>query len=155
VAERRPPQHEVTLLRQWNDLRTGFRDLADELLNDVEANAGLAPSSFQVLWFLVTAPEQSAPMSRLAETLGFTTAGTTKVADRLADAGFVERETHPADRRVILAVLTDAGREKAVAASTVLAKALEERVVGRIGADAFAALVDTIGALTPGSSKDR
>ena len=54
-------------------------------------------------------------MSQLSAVLGFSTAGTTKVADRLAEAGMIERGPSAADRRVILVTLTEhgfAGRER-------------------------------------------
>ncbi|MYS23043.1 MarR family transcriptional regulator [Streptomyces sp. SID4948] len=126
-----------------------MRRLTEQLLSDVEAEGGLAPSSFQVLWFLLTAPGNSAPMNQLTATLGFTTAGTTKVADRLAAAGLLERRPLPADRRIILATLTGAGRDAAVTAATTLAAALRARVVGSLGADGFAELSAAVRSLDP------
>jgi DNA-binding MarR family transcriptional regulator len=138
---------ELALLRQWNDLHSGLRRLTEQLLCDVGHSTGLAPSSFQVLWFLLTTPGSAAPMNQLTETLGFTTAGTTKVADRLAGAGLIERRVQPGDRRVILAALTEDGRKVAAIAARTFASALRERVVGRLGEDTFASLADTIGRL--------
>jgi DNA-binding MarR family transcriptional regulator len=142
-----PSSEDLALLQQWNTLQSGFRRLTGQVLDDVEAKTGLAPSSFQVLWFLLTAPEPSAPMNHLAETLGFTTAGTTKVADRLCEAGLIERRLLPADRRVVMAALTERGREVAITAALTLAGALRERVVAPLGAERFAALADAIGSL--------
>jgi DNA-binding MarR family transcriptional regulator len=142
-----PTPHELALLQQWNDLQSGFRRLTDQLLCDVLNITGLAPSSFQVLWFLLTIPGQSAPMNQLAETLGFTTAGTTKVADRLTEAGLLERRPQQADRRVILAALTENGRQTATTAARTFARALQERVVGPLGEEQFTSLADAIGGL--------
>jgi DNA-binding MarR family transcriptional regulator len=142
-----PSTQQLALLDQWNALQSSFRRLTDQLLRDVETEAGLAPSSFQVLWFLLTTPGNSAPMNQLANTLNFTTAGTTSVADRLVDAGLLERRPAPADRRVTLAVLTDEGRQKATAAARTLADTLQERVIAPLGPDALAKLADTVGSL--------
>jgi DNA-binding MarR family transcriptional regulator len=142
-----PTPQELALLRRWNALQSGFRRLTDQLLCDVGNSTGLAPSSFQVLWFLLTTPGQSAPMNQLTETLGFTTAGTTKVADRLAEAGLLERRPQPTDRRVILATLTEDGRRTAVIAARTFAQALLERVVGPLGEEQFTSLTDAIGGL--------
>jgi DNA-binding MarR family transcriptional regulator len=142
-----PTPQELALLRQWNALHSGFRRLTDQLLCDVANSTGLAPSSFQVLWFLLTTPERSAPMNQLTETLGFTTAGTTKVADRLAQAGLLERRPQPTDRRVILAALTEDGRQIAVTAARTFAQALQQRVIGPLGEETFASLADAIGGL--------
>jgi DNA-binding MarR family transcriptional regulator len=142
-----PTAEEVALLSQWNAVFGGFRRLTDQLLDDVEAKAGVAPSSFQVLWFLLTAPDRSAPMNQLAQALGFSTAGTTKVADRLAEAGLIERRPSATDRRMIFATLTEAGRGVASAAALALADAVQDRIVGRLGSERFATLASIVGAL--------
>jgi DNA-binding MarR family transcriptional regulator len=140
-----PTPEDLALLRQWDALQSGFRRLTDQVLGDVECTTGLTPSSFQVLWFLLTAPGQSAPMNHLSGTLGFTTAGTTKVVDRLSGAGLVERRPSETDRRVILAALSQAGRQSATTAALSLAGALRERVVAPLGAETFTSLARAIG----------
>lgn len=147
-----PTPQELALLGQWNALQLGFRRLTDQLLYDVASATGLAPSSFQVLWFLLTTPGLSAPMNQLAETLGFTTAGTTKVADRLAEAGLLERRPQPTDRRVILAALTEDGRRIAVTAARTFAQALQQRVIGPLGDERYASLADAIAGLQAATS---
>jgi DNA-binding MarR family transcriptional regulator len=144
-----PSPQQLALLEQWNALQSSFRRLTDQLLRDVETETGLAPSSFHVLWFLLTTPGHSAPMNQLANTLSFTTAGTTNLADRLAGAGLLERRPAPADRRVTLAVLTEKGRQTATAAALTLADTLQERVIAPLGPDALAKLADTVGSLAP------
>jgi DNA-binding MarR family transcriptional regulator len=53
--------------------------------------------------------EQVSP-HELAEHLRISTASTTKLIDRLATAGHVERHPHPTDRRSRVVVLTDESR---------------------------------------------
>ncbi|WP_052441440.1 MarR family winged helix-turn-helix transcriptional regulator [Streptacidiphilus anmyonensis] len=149
MAENCPDAADLALLDEWNTLQAGFRRLTDQLLADVDAKAGIAPSEFQVLWFLLTAPEQAAPMNQLAATLNFTTAGTTKVADRLTEAELILRQPSAADRRVVLASLTDKGRRVAMDAALALAGALRERVVDRVGADAFSKTAGCMRELDP------
>lgn len=145
-----PGTAELELLARWDGLQSGFRRITDQLLADVEARSGLTPSSFQALWFLMTTPERSAPMNQLAGTLGFTTAGTTKVADRLTEAGLIERRPCRNDRRVTLAALTERGLEVAATAARALADALRERVVAPLGGtERFAALADAVTAVDP------
>lgn len=119
---------DLDLLQQWHALHSGVRRLTDGLLADVEAENGLAPSSFTALMFLVAAPGQAAPMNQLSQALGFST-GTTKVVDRLAEAGLVERRPSDSDRRVVYTALTSAGAERVLDASRALAQALRTRVV--------------------------
>jgi DNA-binding MarR family transcriptional regulator len=145
----RPTAEEIALLHEWKALQSGFRRLNEQLLADVEAKVGLAPSSFQVLWFLLTTPDRSAPMYQLAQTLGFSTAGTTKVADRLVEAGLVERRPSLSDRRVIFAALTETGRQVAREAALALAAAVRDRVVEPLGSEQFASLSAAIGSVDP------
>jgi DNA-binding MarR family transcriptional regulator len=146
-----PDTDELALLQQWHALHSGVRRLTDGLSADVEAEQGLAPSSFQALMFLVTAPGQAAPMNRLSAALGFSTAGTTKVVDRLAEAGLVERRPSDSDRRVVYTALTSAGAETVLAASRSLARALRARVVDPLGEDLFRTLATAVGSLDPGA----
>lgn len=142
-----PGAEQLALLHQWNDLHTGFRRITQRLMDEVEAGSGLDAASFQVLWYLTTAPDQTAPMNQLSACLMFTTAGTTKVVDRLCRSGLLERRPHPTDRRVILTALTPAGRHKATDACRVLADALRDKIVAPLGPDRFAATVDTLTSL--------
>jgi DNA-binding MarR family transcriptional regulator len=146
-AYRTPRQ--LALLAQWDALQSSFRRLTDHLLCDVETETGLAPSSFHVLWFLLTVPGNAAPMNQLTTTLNFTTAGTTSLVDRLAGAGLLERRPAPADRRVTFAALTEKGRQTATVAVRTFADALQERVIGPLGPGALAKLADTVGSLAP------
>jgi|SRR5579884_493915 len=87
---------------------------AEALLSRVLGRA-LAPYGVswpQALSLLVLA-EQGGPISatRLVEQLGLGRTAMTSVVDRLERQGWVERRPSPADRRVALLVLTDAGRQ--------------------------------------------
>jgi DNA-binding MarR family transcriptional regulator len=153
AAGHRPGAGDLALLGQWEAFRSGFQALTDDLLGDVEAKVGVVPSSFRVLWFLLTAPVHAAKMHQLAETLNFSTAGTTKVVDRLVEAGLLERNASIVDRRVIQARLTDEGLRVASEAAFALVEALQERVVGTLGAERFADLAAAIGEFGPESRR--
>jgi DNA-binding MarR family transcriptional regulator len=51
------------------------------------------------------------PMSRLAEMLDVSMSAATGLVDRVEERGFVERIRVPEDRRVVLARITDTGRQ--------------------------------------------
>ncbi|MFE9253176.1 MarR family winged helix-turn-helix transcriptional regulator [Streptomyces sp. NPDC007088] len=150
-----PSEEQVELLRQWDGVQSGLRRLNEQVLEDVHRATGLAPSSFQVLWFLLNAPEKSAPMGQLSRTLGFTTAGTTKVADRLSEAGLMERRPHAVDRRVTLACLTGRGRATATKAALTLADALQERVAGPLGPGGLGVLAEHVTRVDPEAPEPR
>jgi DNA-binding MarR family transcriptional regulator len=145
-----PSQAQVALLQQWQELYSGFRRLNDRLLDDVESASGVDPSSFQVLWFLMTTPQRAAPMNLLARVLAFSTAGTTKVVDRLCEAGLVERRPSPTDRRVTFAALT----QEAGQASVTLADALRRHLVDPLGADTVTAFAAALSSLEPSDQCD-
>ena len=143
---------DLALLQQWNNLQGAFRRLNGRLLDDVETRTGVSPSAFQVLWFLASSPAYTAKMSQLSAILGFSTAGTTKVADRLAEAGMIERGPSAADRRVILVTLTQHGLQVASEAIRTFLGALRERALEPMGSEGFAALVEAVVGLDPGGA---
>jgi DNA-binding MarR family transcriptional regulator len=138
------------LLRQWTAAQAGFHRLTVRLAEEVARQTGLPSSSVQVLLLLLHRPPwHSEPMTLLARHLEFSTAGITKVTDRLAHAGFIERSPCKTDRRVVRATLTPAGLEAARQAAGVLAEALRRDVIGKIGHDDFVRLAALATAVDP------
>jgi len=140
------------LLRAWFQLYSGMQNVTADLLAEVERGGGLTAPEFQVLWHLRGRPEHCAPMNGVSRLLGFSTAGTTKLIDRLAAMGLVERRTSPSDRRVILAELTAAGERAASRGAGILADTLRERFLGRLGEDRVSALLEAFALLAEESS---
>ena len=143
---------DLALLKQWDQLQSGFRRVSARLLEDVETQAGVSPSTFQVLWYLMSCDDFTARMNQLSQILGFSTAGTTKVADRMAEAGLIERTPSTADRRVILVTLTDEGLRVSSLAIRAFLGALRERAVEPLGSDGFDALVAAAARIDPGGA---
>ncbi|MFN8148589.1 MAG: MarR family transcriptional regulator [Candidatus Nanopelagicales bacterium] len=75
----------------------------------LEGAAGIPLGTFEVLLRLSRSPEGALTMGELSRQLALTTGGITRLVDRLADAGLVERRPSPTDRRVQYAVITRAG----------------------------------------------
>jgi DNA-binding MarR family transcriptional regulator len=102
---------------------------------------GIGPNDAQVLRHLLDLEAGGEPVTprHLAELLGISSAATTALIDRLADAGWVEREPHPQDRRsIIVRATVPAGsparrllavRRVAVAFAAARLNAHERRVV--------------------------
>lgn len=76
---------------------------------------GMSGSEFEVLIRLARSPEHRLRMSALARQATLSNSGLTRVVDRLAQDGSVERVRHPQDRRVYFAVLTSVGLERVLA----------------------------------------
>ncbi len=86
-------------------------DLMMALETDL-AKTGLTLGDYQVFVYLTGSEGQSMRMCDLAGMLQLSPSGLTRRLDGLVSAGWVERRTSDSDRRVMLAVLTDAGRRK-------------------------------------------
>jgi DNA-binding MarR family transcriptional regulator len=86
------------------------------------ASLGLNATDLRCLELLVG--EQEPTPSRLADLSGLTTGAVTGVLDRLEEAGFVRRESDPADRRRIVVRVVDARMSEVAAAFEPLIAAL-------------------------------
>ncbi|MEU4707511.1 MarR family transcriptional regulator [Nocardia salmonicida] len=70
---------------------------------------GLSGLELNTLLRLSRSPNSRLRMSDLAAQTELSTSGVTRVVDRLAAAGLIERQLDPTDRRSAYAALTDAG----------------------------------------------
>jgi DNA-binding MarR family transcriptional regulator len=75
-------------------------------------DSGLTLSAYEVLLLLEEAGPDGLRMTQLAQTLGFSGGGLTRLADKLQQEGFLERRRCDADGRGYEALLTPAGRVK-------------------------------------------
>lgn len=75
---------------------------------------------YEVLALLNFSREGTLPMHRVSSLLQVHPTSVTNAADRLESAGLVERRPHAEDRRALLLVLTEHGREVAEQASAAL-----------------------------------
>ncbi len=99
------------------------------LLNDdMERALGLPLQWYGVLLHLSRSAEGLCSMGELTAVTAFTSGGVTRLVDRMAQAGYVERVPCPKDRRVIYVGLTEYGRAVLMCATAVHRKGLTERV---------------------------
>ncbi|HEU0246566.1 MAG TPA: MarR family transcriptional regulator [Gaiellaceae bacterium] len=84
------------------------RRLSSQLTTD----HGLTISDYEVLLRLARAPDRRLRRVDLAEQVLLTASGITRLLDGLEQSGLVERGSCATDRRVVYAVLTDAGLAK-------------------------------------------
>ena len=83
----------------------------------LEEECGISHLMFEVLLILGRAGEPGLSMRAIAQEQVLTTGGATRLVDRMAAAGLVERAEDPDDRRGRLVRLTRLGEETAVRAS--------------------------------------
>lgn len=84
--------------------------LMSVLDDELERDAGIAMRWYDALVHLEDEPD-GVRMNELAERILYSKSGFTRVVDRLEEEGFVKRVRPENDRRSILVVLTEQGRE--------------------------------------------
>jgi DNA-binding MarR family transcriptional regulator len=130
----------------WRAFVETVSDLQNALETDL-APTGLTLGDYQVLVFLSEAEEQSMRMCDLASSLQLSPSGLTRRLDGLVRHGLVDRQPSVADRRVMLAVLTDAGVDKLADAYPVHLASVRRRLIDQLDAgeiDSFGRIFSTI-----------
>jgi len=95
--------------RTWRTFMLATNLLFEQLDRELRREASLPTTYYEVLVRLSEAPERRLRMSDLAERSQSSRSHLSHTIDRLERAGWVRRETCPADRRGAFAVLTDTG----------------------------------------------
>ena len=95
----------------WYSMVQANTRLLERINAELEAEAGIALSWFEVLATLAWAPESCRRMGALADDLLLSRGGVTRLIARMEEAGLVRREIPPHDRRATYAHLTERGRE--------------------------------------------
>ena len=93
------------------------------------------------------AEEHRLPMSSLARELTMTTGGFSKLADRMAADGLIDRRGTTDDRRVVHAALTPVGLQLARRAREVYVGALRRRLLAGVSAAELAAMAQALATL--------
>jgi DNA-binding MarR family transcriptional regulator len=119
----------------------------------LQRDAKLAMTEYQVLAMLSESPEQTMRMSSLAEVTNASLSRLSHLVKRLEERGLVRREPDPSDGRFTLAVLTDAGFALLVSAApahvrhvrSLVVDALSHEQLRRLGiaADRIVSRIDT------------
>lgn len=94
-------------MRRW-------REAEERLSLNSRNHMKLNENDMKALRFLVVAQNQKLTVTpgMLADHLNISTASTTKLLDRLAAAGHIERSPHPSDRRALMITITRSTHEE-------------------------------------------
>jgi MarR family transcriptional regulator, 2-MHQ and catechol-resistance regulon repressor len=112
-------------------LETNAR-LSKDLGAALESACQLPLAWFDVLLQLRQSEVGRLKMSEMADAIWHSTGGTTRLIDRLEEAGFVRREHCPSDRRAIYVAITDEGNAKLDEALSVHLDFLDELMGERL-----------------------
>ena len=109
----------------WVNLGQAAHVVQSALDQQLQAAAGVSGPEFELLWRLGSAPNGRLQMTEIAGLLLASKSGITRLVDRVVEAGLVQRETPPENRRVTYAQLTATGRRVLVRAQSAFGDALE------------------------------
>lgn len=106
-------------------LRT-YALLVDRLEYELQTERDMPLTWFDVLAQLESAPDGRMRMHDLADSILLSKSGITRLVDRMARAGLIERASCETDRRVVYAAITKEGRKRFAAAAPVAIRGVEE-----------------------------
>ena len=98
------------LVSTFGLLMEAYHSLEKQLGAALEEQVGVPHTWFEVMLRISRAADGLAPMGSLADQVALTGGGVTRMVDRMAAAGLVERVPCASDRRVVYAGLTQEGR---------------------------------------------
>ena len=100
-----------TELRAWQALLHAYQQVTRTLDAELRIEHNLSLADYDVLLRLARAPDRTLRMTELAERVMMSPSGLTRAVDRLVEARLVRRDRFSGDGRVMLAKLTDSGRQ--------------------------------------------
>lgn len=145
-------------MRAWRAFIETASDLTAALERDL-IDHGMTLGDYQVLVYLSEAETSddgaaSMRMCDLADLLQLSPSGLTRRLDGLVAGGFVERRGSTDDRRVMLAVLTDAGRSLLESVAPHHVRSVRRRIFDHLDRDQVAAMESIFTAISDGLAAD-
>ncbi len=131
-------------LETWRTFLIAHAQVRRQLERELQAEQSLGLAEYEVLLLLVRADDRRLRMSDLADRLGLSRSGVTRLVDRLQGDALVLRASCDTDRRGSWAMLTDAGRERLRRAAPTHLRGVGEHFLNRIPADELASLQRTL-----------
>lgn len=128
----------------WRSLAGAAAALSGHI-EDALAAEDLPPLAwYEILDGLAAADEQSLRMGELSDLLPISKGGMTKLVDRIAASGYVERRACATDRRVSYVALTDSGAEILARMRPIYTACIDEHLATHLSATDAALLSATL-----------
>lgn len=116
----------------WQALLHTYHQVIRTLDRELRQEHDLPLAAYDVLLRLARAPNRALRMTDLADKVLLSPSGMTRLVDRLAAKGLVQRRTDPQDGRVALASLTEAGLRQLRRAARTHLRGIREHFTGRL-----------------------
>jgi len=131
----------------WRSVMTALTRVNAVLSREMEAETPVSLDWYSILLILAQSEEASMRPSDLADQIGLSRSATTRLVDRLASDGLVERRACGSDRRGTYVTLTPRGEEIFREAGRVHLRGIDEHVGSHLTDDELAQLGDLLGKL--------
>ena len=128
----------------WRSLHLADSTVRRVLDERLTAEAGCSLLEHDLLAWLTAAPQRRLQMLKLADMLGVTRGGLTRIVDRLVERRWIERDRPASNRREVYAVLTSDGQHAVEHAGAVYLSVLKQTV----GAHLCKAELDALARIT-------
>src|ERR1700750_2018588 len=115
-------------------LAAAHRSLSAVIDRELRAACGLSLAEADVLATLARGPDGRQRMVDIAGRMSVSKSGVTQITGRLVAAGLATRESSAADRRLVYAAITTAGRDVLAKATPVLAALARGHIATRLPA---------------------
>ncbi|MFD8718586.1 MarR family winged helix-turn-helix transcriptional regulator [Streptomyces sp. NPDC059629] len=135
------------LVRDFGLLIKSATRLEQRIDSALRRECGISHTMLEVLIRLCRRPGEEVSQRQLADDLTLTSSGTTRLIDRMEEAGLVRRVPSPGDRRVTLVEPTAEGRTAFLGAAAVHARVVEEFFVRPLSAGDYAQLTGALSAI--------
>ncbi len=97
------------MVRAWASMHFAYREMSKLVDERLRAESECSLSDMDVLNELFCTPDHRLQMLTLADRLGVTRGGLTRIIDRLVERGWVSRDRPEHNRREVYAMITDDG----------------------------------------------
>ncbi len=141
-------------LAAWRGMLRVHSALVRALDLELQETFALSLHEYEVLITLNDAPGRRLRMSELAAAVLLSQSGLTRLVDRLARAGLVERTPCEDDRRGLNAGITEAGRELLARARPAHLDGVRNRFLGHFDESELARLGDSWERVVPGATAE-
>ncbi|WP_217915511.1 MarR family winged helix-turn-helix transcriptional regulator [Miltoncostaea marina] len=142
----------MSAIAAWGRLMGSHAAMTRSFNAELQRASGLTVTDFEVLRRLAEEPEARMRRVDLAQAVGLTPSGITRLLDGLQSAGLVRKEACESDARVTYAAITPEGRAALSAATEVHLAALVALFGERFTAQELGTLVELLGRL-PGAAE--
>ncbi len=111
----------------------------------VRRECGISHTMLEVLIRLCRQPGEEVSQRQLADDLTLTSSGTTRLIDRMEEAGLVRRRPSPGDRRSVLVEATEQGRAVFLRAAEVHARVVQRYFVDPLEGEDYERMTHALG----------